>query len=639
VTWTGIPAETLLWAALIGVVALLVLFFLRPRPRLLAVPSHVLWNKVIPRRIDPLIKEIIALLLQILVLLGVIAALGQPERESRPAVAVDESGTTRPLDRVVVVDLSASMATDEGGMTRLETVQQRVQELVNDLADGERLALVRAGACATVAVPLTDDQRRLGLAVRSLKGTPGRSDVDGALVWASQVLASSDGPAEIRIFSDAEIGEVPASDDVEVVLETVGTIRPNLAVIAFDVRATEGLPAQIEAFVRLANYSNLPASVVVTLETQTQVLGRARYTLGAGETLDRIYRFYPPHENRVEVLLQEIEFEGDPDGDALALDDTACAFLPELRPARVLLVSRGNQYLTMALGLIPGLELETVVPADYDRSRVASGRYDVVFYDTFIPERPPRVNSFFINPAGSMSGFEVVRRVETPVTTDWNLGHPLFANLVLRDLNVAVSGQFEPGAHDTRLIGTPTGPIALAREVGGVRQVAFGFDFADSDLPLRLAFPQLIFNTVLWMREGRAVAPPAGETHLARDPLWLVPQEGVTELQVLPLREGQEEGVSRARTVPAGDGPVQSFFPRTGYFELVGTEQVLPVAVSVLDPLESDLRETPTYPAPPANPAAPEPEPTAEPPWAPPWIWLGIVALVLMLGEFGVVNR
>ena len=168
-TWTGIPTETLLWAALIGVVVLLVLFFLRPRPRLLAVPSHVLWQKVLPRRLDPLIKEIIALLLQILILLGVLAALGQPESKVLPPVAEDEAGVVRPVDRVVVVDLSASMSALENGGTRLDGVRERLTVLMDDLAEGERMAVVRAGPCATVAVPLTDDRQRLGLAIRSLK--------------------------------------------------------------------------------------------------------------------------------------------------------------------------------------------------------------------------------------------------------------------------------------------------------------------------------------------------------------------------------------------------------------------------------------------------------------------------------------
>jgi len=262
----------------------------------------------------------------------------------------------------------------------------------------------------------------------------------------------------------------------------------------------------------------------------------------------------------------------------------------------------------------------------------------VVFYDSFVPDDPPRVNSFFINPRVAVAGFSLVRQVESPVTTGWNLGHPLFANLVLRDLRVAVSGQFEPGRHDVRLIDTPTGPIALARERGGVRYVVFGFDFADSDLPLRVAFPQLVFNTVLWMREGRASSPPAGPQHLARDPLWLQPESPDSALAIEPLLETEAEPRRRVRTSLVGDGLHRHHFERTGYFAVVGAENMALVAVSMLDPVESDLGRTPRLQAPPPIPPAPVPEPVQEP-WAPPWVWLGLAASLLLLGEFALVNR
>ena len=637
-TWTGLPAQTLLVAAIVAALALLVLFFLRPRPQLFAVPSHVLWNQVIPKRIDPLIKEIIALLLQLLILAAVVAALGRPEPTVEALEPVDVEGVQRARDRVVVVDLSASMAAAEGESTRLEGVKQRLGEMVADLAEGERMAIVRADTTATVAVPLTGDVQRLGLGIRSLRVQPGRADLRGALRSARDVITGANAPSEIRVFADSEMPVMTPPEGCTLIAEPVGEARPNVAVTAFDLRATDGLPAQIEAFVRIQSFASQDARVTVSVETPTRVLGQASYDLPAGGSLDRIYHFYPPREDRVEVVLQDVVFEDGAATDALATDDCAYAFLPGLLPARVLLVSRGNQYMEVALGLIPGLKLDKVTPDEFRASLAAGGRYDVVFYDSFVPDNPPRVNSFFINPRVAVAGFSLVRQVETPVTTGWNLGHPLFANLVLRDLHVAVSGQFESGPNDVRLINTPTGPIALARERGGVRHAVFGFDFADSDLPLRVAFPQLVFNTVLWMREGRASSPPAGPQHLARDPLWLLPETPDSELIVEPLIEGETELRRRIRTNPVGDGLYQHHFDRTGYFAIAGAQDTVLVAVSMLDPVESDLSLTPRVQAPPPVPPAPEPEPVTEP-LAPPWVWLGLAALLLLLGEFALVNR
>ena len=634
-TWTGLPAQTLLWALVAGVLVLLILFFIRPRPLVLAVSSHVLWKQVVPKRLDPLIKEIIALLLQLLILAAVVAALGAPQRAAEDPEVIDIGGVKRPLDRVVVVDLSASMAAADGEGSRLDSVRGRLQAILDDLAEGERMALVVAAQVATVTVPLTGDRQRIGLGIRSLAVRPGRADLQAAIAEAGVLAAAARTPAEIRVFSDEPVPPIEPPEGCVLVLEPVGSPRPNVAVTAFDVRATDGLPAKLSAFVRVTSFAPTAARVTVSIETPTKVLGRATYDLPPWESLDRVYHFYPPDEERVEVVLDPIELEeGD---DALATDDRAFAFLPELRPARVLLVTRGNQYLQTALNLIPGLKLDVVTPVEYRRPVAASGRYDVVFYDSFVPDSPPRVNSFFVNPQVAVSGFSLARRVEAPTTTGWNLGHPLFANLVLRDLNVAVSGQFEAGKRDVRLIDTPTGPIALAREHGGARQVVFGFDFADSDLPLRVAFPQMIFNTVLWMRENRATRPPAGPQLLARDPLWLAPDQGAQELVVEPLVDG-DTARRRVRPIPLGDGPWRYHFDRVGFFTISGATDPDVVAVSMMDPWESDLTGTPVLGVPPGSPPAP-PLQEERTPLAPPWFWLGLAALLLLLGEYGIVNR
>ena len=54
------------------------LFLLRPRPPEVEVSSHVLWAQVLPKRHNPLYKELIMLALQLLALIGLAAALGDP---------------------------------------------------------------------------------------------------------------------------------------------------------------------------------------------------------------------------------------------------------------------------------------------------------------------------------------------------------------------------------------------------------------------------------------------------------------------------------------------------------------------------------------------------------------------------------
>ena len=64
-------------AAVAGAIAV-ALFLLRPRPPKVEVSSHVLWAQVLPKRHNPLYKELLMLALQLLALAALAAALGDP---------------------------------------------------------------------------------------------------------------------------------------------------------------------------------------------------------------------------------------------------------------------------------------------------------------------------------------------------------------------------------------------------------------------------------------------------------------------------------------------------------------------------------------------------------------------------------
>lgn len=644
-------------AAAASAVAVL-LFLLRPRPKAVVVPSMFFWDQVVSRRRDPRWREVLALLLQVLALAAMAFALGDPAPRDDPGEAASAAGRpVRPADRVAVVDLSPSLdARGPDGRTRLDIVRDGLLRDVDLLADGERLALVVAADRGRVAVPLTSDVRRLALALRSLHAGLARADVPGALAAASALPGLGERPAEVRLYTDGDApSPPPLPAGTRYVLQPVGEPLDNLAVTALDARASEGLPAQHEALVRIRSFASRPAEVTLSIETAREVLGSQRVRLAPGETVERVYRFFPRGDQTIEAALRDAVFEGDGGGDALPGDDRAYAFLQPLRPARVLLISRGNLYLEKALALIPGLAVTRVPAGPAAESALAAGGADLAFLDGWAPARPPRIPTIYFNPPpGSASGFTVLRRVETPVTTDWALDHPLLRHLVLRDLNIALTSVFEPRKGDTRLVGTAGGPIALARDLSGTPVVAFGFDLGDSDLPLRVAFPQLVYNAVTWAREGRAVGGAPGRAWLARD---LVPLggTGAAEARLVAWTGGEDEAAvdgaadgggggaeaprwSRPR--PTGDGVARIEAPRLGFLAVQAGQAPRPLAVNLFDPEESDLRRVPAREG--VDPAAaegpPPPRPHREEPVAP-WLLLSALALGVLLVEYAVGAR
>ena len=700
--FTALAAGRVALVAGVGGAIALLLFLLRPRPPVVEVSSHVLWEKVLPKRRNPLVKELLMLLLQLVAIGAIAVALGEPRRVADVDEA--EAGAEVILDRVWVVDRSLSMgAVDPDGLARIDRVADLLRSELKDLDPRVRVGVVGAATGPELLAPVGFDRQRVGLALRLLDVVGVEADLRAALdlAVAQPELRWEHGLVELFTDHPDAVAIAAAFTDEwgwQVRIRAPFEPRPNVAITAFDLRASEGIPAEEEAVVRLRNLAPWDAQVLLRLETHDAVLGEARITLTPGQEITRRYRFKPLTPGGVEAVLREVAFdapEGQP-GDALAADDRAYAWIQPVHPVRVLLVSRGNRYLERVLALLPGAELERIAPKDWQaKGARRSGGFDVVFLDNFVPEGRQPARAFYVNPPPGRGPFAVVARSEAPAVTDWNHDHPLFEGLVLRDLNVLDSSIFEQQPGDVRLVGSPSGPLALARDDDRGRHVAWGFDFARSDLPLRLAFPQTMVNTLLWMREGRAVEPPPGGRHLLEEPLWIgldgagvaelsavapaddeaaadptgEPPEGstdppevappaadeavsdvgavsvggtlaVTDLgrEAVAVQRGDERAAGKAtRELAVGDGPHPIVFPRPGLWRIAGPGWRTDLAVNLFASSESLLLGLPEHDDRPVPPPPPEPEP--EPDRGPLWLWLGLGAGALLLTEFGVYTR
>ena len=98
-------------------------------------------------------------------------------------------------DRVFVIDASASMAAREGGGTRLEEALGEADAL---LGTSGRVAVVRAGLGATVALSLTEDRGALREALGVIEAADASADLSRAVALARAVAPG----AEVHLFTD-----------------------------------------------------------------------------------------------------------------------------------------------------------------------------------------------------------------------------------------------------------------------------------------------------------------------------------------------------------------------------------------------------------------------------------------------------
>ncbi len=647
---------TLGWLGLAGGGIVLALFLLRPRVPLIQVSSHVLWEEVLRKTSNPLVKEWAQLALQLLAVGALVLALGEPQRvEEEPGAAARVPG----LQRLWVVDRSLSMgALDPEYPSRLDRVRDELLGQLDSLPDTVELALIGAGGHPQLLAPLGADRARIGLALRLLELRGQAEALGAAMDLAAALPGLRPKEAVIEVFTDE-----PHAEEVLAAFapDWAGGLRlrapfspqANLGLLDFDLRGTEGIPAEEEAFVRICNYAPWPARAELSIETQDAVLGIAALAMDAGEVAVRRYRFRPEAEGGpVEAVLRQIRFDdgsSDDTKDGLSVDDRTAGWIEPVSPIDVVLITRGNRYLQNALALLPGARLRVFRPADYVENRPSDLQTtDLVVFDGWAPKNgfPPR--ALFIAPPAGTGPFATLGSRRDPAITEWNHSHPLFEGLVLRDLQVRTTSILEEQPGDVRLLAGPTGPLALARREGERRWVGWGFDLAQSDFPLRLAFPQWIVNTVLWMRAGRTRGEAPGQRQALGDALWVNgDKSGALLLRWTDLQaEAAAEAAGDARaakaaeqSIPLARGATPAHFARPGFYRVDSGESQDPplqLAVQTSDASEGAVGTLPTHdsrdvplPVPPAPPA----------PGPSPWLLLagfGILALSL---EFGLYTR
>ncbi|MDB5312495.1 MAG: hypothetical protein JWO38_6697 [Gemmataceae bacterium] len=192
----------------------------------------------------------------------------------------------QPAAVVVVVDTSPSMGYADGDKTRLEEACQRAIELINDLPDGSRVAVVETGdpggdwlpSVSDARTKLTDLAKRAPKPGQSAPATGGGQSVTAALATAYQLLRTVDEQTEaadtlprlVAVFTDRAASSWDPSrvDDLKKLRDSVpdpkpahavvdvGTDKPvNVAILAAEM--TEGRAQTVPA--------DQPVSVTVTL--------------------------------------------------------------------------------------------------------------------------------------------------------------------------------------------------------------------------------------------------------------------------------------------------------------------------------------------------------------------------------------
>jgi len=557
--FAGLPLAGL--AAIFGAVgaAVVVLYILKLRRRVVPVPFSLLWERILRDReattLFSKLKRVLSLLLQLLLLALLVLALGDP----RPVESLFRGRTV-----VLLVDASASMQAVDVAPDRLSAARLEAKKIVAGMSGADRMIVAQMDARTTPMGPLTGDAAALEREIDAIGPTDARADFPRALRYATDVLRGA-ARAEIVVISDGALG-APADasgpvhlGDVRVSYVRVGREGKNVGVTQFSVRRYPLDKSRYEVMIELTNTGPEPEDVELQLLGDGALVDLTKLRLEPGE---RLPRFYPELSGASRTLEARIA-RADGSHDDLPADDRAFALLPERRRAKVLVVTEGNTYLSAALLLDEYLDVTEVAPRAYAET-IRQNRFDVAIFDRVTPAEPPAIAALYLDPRGPGSPVRVEGELKNPGFDKIDRKHPLVRFLALDDVNVASAHKLAAQPAD-KVVGASDGgasPILVAGTRGTNKFVALGFDVRDSDLPLRPAFPLFVLDCIDWFTGEDAQYLSSYRTGV----VWHVPVAGATGRATVTLPDGtrQAVAVNDGRAVLVGD--------RAGYYEIATSD-------------------------------------------------------------------
>lgn len=578
---TGVPLETLLQIGAAAGALVVVFYILKLRRRPVAVPFSKIWTRILRDKeatsLFSQLKRLLSLLVQLALLALLLLALGDPRATAN---------LVEGRNMVVLVDASASMQATDVSPNRLEAARERVRSMVRGLSGTDRMLIAQMDAAATPLTTMTGEISELEAGLAKVAVTDGAADFPRALRFAADSLRGLPSP-EIIVVSDGALGEpVDASGpvhlgDIKLSYVRVGERAHNAAITGFSVRRYPLDKSRYEVMLEVTNTSDEPLDVEVSLLGDGQLTDLTRLRLAAHE---RLPRFYPNLSGASKTLEARLAL-ADGAHDDLPADDHAYALLPERRRARVQVVTAGNMFLEAALLLDEYLDVTTVAPDKYPHE----GAFDVTIFDCVAPPVAPNSGGvLYLNPTGTNTPFEVGKLVEDD-DKGYRLGFdeldsksPLLRYTSLSDVNIARAHVLKGDKEDKVVAQSYKGPLLIQGRRAGSKFVALGFDVRESDLPLRVAWPLFLLNTINDFVEEDTSYISSFRTGT----VWSIPVSSAADSATLELPSGEK------RVVPVKDGRAVYLGQHAGFYKIStgpSPEETTMFAANLSDPRESSI--------------------------------------------------
>jgi len=420
----------------------------------------------------------------------------------------------------------------------------------------------------------------------------------GLVSWDAKAPASVPDPKTAKSAAAWNAKNLAAIDlsKIDVRYVPVGRRSDNVGIVAFNVRRYIANKAAYEVYIEVQNFGTEPAHRQLALYNGDTAVDIKKLELAPGQRIKQIYAKLPGSaDNKLRASLRPVEGPGG--SDSFALDDQAYALLPARKKQKVLMVTEDNLFLEGALLVYDNVDPTKLTPAQYERNPAVAESMDVVIFDEYTPAAlpPPPTSLLFFHPTGPNSPIAIRHEVNGPRITEVDEGHPVMRWVTMSDVYMDKSATFapDPKKGESTVAYFVRESIIAAKREGRRKILAFGFSLpatgreSATDLPMRVAFPMLLVNTLDWFAGDQTdllTTYPTG----TRERVPLDGVVGATEAEVT----GPDGSITRT---PVIEGLATFYGSRVGYYDLAAkglngkTIAQIQLAANLASPGESDI--------------------------------------------------
>lgn len=365
---------------------------------------------------------------------------------------------------IIVIDNSLTMQSEDVKPTRLDEAKKQACSLIDGKDPKKTVSIVTLCRQPQIKANRQTDKFLLKNAVNSIEATYSGADTQKTAALIDSLNAKD---TTVYVFGDGK-NVFDGCDYID-----VGTDNANCAVTALNARANGD--GGVSIFAVAENMGSEPVEKSVNIFADNKIIDSFLVTI------------QPNSKTQVladtDFMPSEAVAELSP-SDSLAVDDTRYYSIASDSIKKALLITKGNTFLERALNAQPDVEL-------YKGSEYSGAQgYDYYIFDGITAEKYPADGDLLFFGVDEQTLFKTTENKEITQEIE-SVGRGNYFN----ELNFGVrtsygieSSQLEP------MLTEGERTVMAQGKINGQSVFVCGFDLHDSDLPLKMDFPILIYN-------------------------------------------------------------------------------------------------------------------------------------------------